>query len=172
MKHSVLAEKFAAGATNGTGSRMFIEGDMIYSHGRHFPIAKRIGYGEYLFNSNGYSMSTQTHKGHVWRALYPRAQIWEAPHCEVNRIPSWLLERVNRLHENILGARSRLSHYVHELEDIQKYWENCKKKFGKELKGYSFAHEKLEFALMFKNKDEVKAKIVAQKFEEATRRAA
>ena len=68
VSHGELAKLFSDGAEKGTGSRMFIEGDTIYSYGHHFPIAKRTEWG-YLFNSDEYSSSTSAHKGYVETAI-------------------------------------------------------------------------------------------------------
>lgn len=64
VSHYDLAHLFSIGATKGKGSRMFIDGDTIYSYGYHFPVAVRKE-GYYLFNSDGYSSSTSKHKRHV-----------------------------------------------------------------------------------------------------------
>ena len=69
MKNSDLAERYAQGATSGQGANMFIEGNIIYSHGHHFPIAIRTGSNTALFNTSGYSQTTAVHKGRVKRAL-------------------------------------------------------------------------------------------------------
>lgn len=164
MQHREIAEGFSRGWHKGNGSRIFIDGDTIYSYGHHFPIAKRLSNGGYLFNSNGYSSSTSTHKSYVRRALYGK-EVYECPNCEVNRIPQWLFERINDLHDKILKAKSRLKHYIEELEGIGEYWQKCKEKF-------SLSSEDVEFALLFKNKEQIKAKLVAWEFDQATRKAA
>lgn len=69
MTNSQIAEKFASGAEKGNGSNMFIEGDVIYSYGFHFPIARRLNYNTVLYTSKGYSNSTAKHKNHVLGAL-------------------------------------------------------------------------------------------------------
>ena len=71
MSHRNVAQAFADGATKGKGSRMFIEGDAVFSYGKHFPIAKRyFKYNiDYLFNAEDYSSSTASHKRYVRRAI-------------------------------------------------------------------------------------------------------
>lgn len=69
MRHREVAEAFARGETKGSGSRMFIEGDTVYSYGRHFPIARRVSADVVVCNSNGYSGSTARHKSYVKSAL-------------------------------------------------------------------------------------------------------
>ncbi len=66
-----LARLFAQGARRGKAHNMFIEGDVIYSYGHHFPIAMRLPNvrGGYLFTKDRYSHTTAVHKGHVRRAI-------------------------------------------------------------------------------------------------------
>lgn len=53
----------------GRGSSMFFEGEVIYSYGHHYEIARLFG-GKYCFvNSNGYSNSTAKHTRHVLNAI-------------------------------------------------------------------------------------------------------
>lgn len=56
----------------GRASRVFFEGEIIYSYGRHFPVARFAPeYGDIvLFNNRGYSNSTAKHKS-VIRAAIP-----------------------------------------------------------------------------------------------------
>ena len=67
--HQDLAINFASGFTKGTGSRMFIEGDVIYSYGRHFPIALRLKDNIFLVNIDKYSSSTSRHQSYVISAI-------------------------------------------------------------------------------------------------------
>jgi hypothetical protein len=54
----------------GSASRVFFEGDIIYSYGRHFPVAK---FGEdgitVFFTNRGYSSSTGKHKSLILSAI-------------------------------------------------------------------------------------------------------
>ena len=43
--------------SRGKACNMFFEGDIIYSYGYHFPIAKHIDNNLILFTSKGYSVS-------------------------------------------------------------------------------------------------------------------
>jgi hypothetical protein len=63
-----IADDFASGATKGKGSNMFIDGDTIYSYGRHFPIATRID-GQFYLTTHTYSVSTARHISEVRNAL-------------------------------------------------------------------------------------------------------
>jgi len=68
VSHRDIAQSFAQGQTKATGSRMFIEDDTVFSYGRHYEICKRVN-GMYLFNGNGYSVSTAKHKSYVRSAI-------------------------------------------------------------------------------------------------------
>ena len=72
MNNRQVAEAFAQGKREGTGSNLFIEGNTIYSYGYHFPIAIRIQGAngiEYLWNSDKYSVTTSKHQRYVKDAL-------------------------------------------------------------------------------------------------------
>lgn len=83
VSRSELSTMFAEGKTKGKCNTMFIDGDTIYSHGYHFPIAKRWNKDgiDYLFNSLGYSSSTACHKSFVYRAIL--GKILEVQECDL-----------------------------------------------------------------------------------------
>jgi hypothetical protein len=50
MNHKTVVQRFSEGK-NYHGSKIFAEGDILYSFGRHFPLAvRRNGNGKYLLN--------------------------------------------------------------------------------------------------------------------------
>ena len=61
MNHTELIRKFAGGATKGKASNMFIEGDTLYSYGKHFPLLVRMPWG-YIQNADRYSVTTSSHQ--------------------------------------------------------------------------------------------------------------
>lgn len=64
MNHKTVVQRFKEGK-NYRGSRIFTEGDVLYSYGRHFPLAVRRGEpGQewYLLNGDKYSVSTSKHQ--------------------------------------------------------------------------------------------------------------
>jgi len=75
MSHSDVASRFAKGGTTGKSSSMFIDGDVIYSYGYHFPLAVRHPHSDwgqgirYLRNADDYSATTSRHKSVVRSAL-------------------------------------------------------------------------------------------------------
>jgi hypothetical protein len=127
MNNSDVAYAFAAGATGGKGSNMFIEGDTIYSYGYHFKIAKRLGGREYLYNSDSYSSSTSQHKSHVRQAI--SGTIWYAPNCNPAEIPADIQSQVVELMGKIPRARSNLPYYVRELNGLIGEWKKSKERF-------------------------------------------
>ena len=69
MTNKQVAKAFAEGKTKGKSLHMFIDGDMVYSYGRHFVIARRVTPKAVLFNERGYSPTTSRHKALVKLAL-------------------------------------------------------------------------------------------------------
>lgn len=67
-RNNVVAQQFAEGATEGGAKHFFIEGNVIYSYGHHFPVAIRLECGHIVFNKDGYSMTTSRHKNLVRHA--------------------------------------------------------------------------------------------------------
>lgn len=68
LRNDFIAKEFASGSIKGQSKTMFIEGDVVYSYGYHFPIAKRVLTDKgmfYLFTKRGYSNSTSKHKAYV-----------------------------------------------------------------------------------------------------------
>lgn len=61
LSQSELLTRFEKGATKGTASSMFIEGDTVYSYGHHFPLLLRRDFG-YLLNADKYSVTTSGHQ--------------------------------------------------------------------------------------------------------------
>ena len=65
-----LVTDFSKGKEKGTASNMFIDGDIIYSFGHHFPMLVRMphwGKNGYLLNADRYSPSTSGHQGQCFR---------------------------------------------------------------------------------------------------------
>jgi len=155
MSQAKLADAFAGGAKRGIASSMYIQDDTIYSYGSHFPIARRINSGEYLYNCLDYSHSTSKHK-HVVLVALAGNTLWFAPYCDRHLISDWLCDEIEVLHSKILVARSRLTDYIHQLEHFHKSWEAAKRRF--ELQDNFLDH-----LVLFKGKDEVRSLVVAGK---------
>ena len=73
MKNSQVAETFVNRRVwkeeKVEGSNFFIEGNVVYSYGHHFPLAIRLENNIFLLNGNGYSKTTGKHKGVVRREI-------------------------------------------------------------------------------------------------------
>lgn len=69
-------------ARNANGS-FYFNGDIIYSWGSHFPIARHVtnanGQDAILFNARGYSQSTSQHKSLVRRSIPSSATVFKVP---------------------------------------------------------------------------------------------
>ena len=57
-----IVEAFNNGATQGEANTMFIEGNVLYSYGHHFPLAIRLKSGHHLINGDKYSVTTSQHQ--------------------------------------------------------------------------------------------------------------
>ena len=68
MNNRNLAISFAQGSIKGKGSHMFVDGDVMYSYGHHFPMAYRCSSVVYV-NKDKYSQSTTRHQSHLYVAL-------------------------------------------------------------------------------------------------------
>lgn len=65
------------------GGNIFFEGDRIWSYGRHYLMAKKLGNDFVLLKENKYSNTTSQHRGLVRRAIGSSATIIEVPCVDV-----------------------------------------------------------------------------------------
>ena len=116
-----------------TTANLFFEGNVIYSYGHHFPIAKiyeRNGHKAVLFTTEDYSVTTQAHKSRAWFACHHmnpfRVPIvrnsWGHADLDMHR---WNLESYQRRIIDLAGKAERVNVYSHRgpmpyLEDIEK----------------------------------------------------
>lgn len=79
MTNQQIITRFVSGATTGkitrrnsftgqTHTPLFIEGDTLYSYGKHFPLAKRVE-GGFWINPDKYSVTTSKHQSLVRRTI-------------------------------------------------------------------------------------------------------
>ena len=99
VSHDNIVNAFVNGETKLKGSRMFIDGNVIYSYGYHFPIALRLEKGVFLFNKDGYSVSTSRHKNKVKRAI--EGVLTRIIEVSTDRIKKAIDLRINNSHELI-----------------------------------------------------------------------
>jgi len=72
MNNKKVGLLFAKGEENGKTPNLFIDGNVVYSYGYHFPIALRLkdnGEFRYILNSDGYSNTTARHKNIIKNAV-------------------------------------------------------------------------------------------------------
>lgn len=67
MRNSQVVQSWYYGQKRET-EHLFTDGVTIWSYGYHFPIATKQN-GKIYFNTDNYSNTTGTHKGHVARCL-------------------------------------------------------------------------------------------------------
>lgn len=79
MTNQQIITRFVSGATTGKITRnnpyaggkltpLFIEGDTLYSYGKHFPLAKRVE-GGFWINPDKYSVTTSKHQSLVRQVI-------------------------------------------------------------------------------------------------------
>lgn len=146
LSHNDLVDKFGRGATSGKSTSMFIEGDILYSYGHHFPLLIRWNNG-YLMNADKYSVTTSCHQSNCWRlatiqipfsALRRALKLsqWFDEYNEIHLIHKekerwdetgkwWFRERTN----NYKFKKGRLVD-KEEKETIEKEWEQTNTKNG------------------------------------------
>lgn len=137
-----IAHAFAYGATEGhTGNHnLYISGDCIYSYGRHFCIAKRVGPSTVLFTTRSYSNSTAKHIGYVWSATshISRIECYD-PSASTEENQRRFLEEIQGILPRLERAR-KPEKYIHQIQIIcaraRKYCEWFGIKMNKDLKRF------------------------------------
>ncbi len=61
LSHERVVSKFTDGDESGKGANIYIDGDVMYSYGYHFPLMVRCNAG-YVLNADKYSVSTSQHQ--------------------------------------------------------------------------------------------------------------
>lgn len=121
--NSELAKRFADGKTTGKANSMFIEGRAIFSYGFHFPIALRLSNGNYLFNTDKYSVSTSKHQSNVLSKL-PYGRVY---YCDTKEIKN----AVDNPNEPIIIEK------FNDYDDVNDCLDNIKRIYRK--KGLKYA---------------------------------
>lgn len=111
VSNTTLAENYGKGETSGQGSNMFIEGDTIYSYGRHYKIAVKLNPTQefatnvkHVFNPDRYSSTTNKHQAYVKRNLQSYIEL---PECNTDEV--FLRGYVNQLKIEVDEVRTKLS---------------------------------------------------------------
>ena len=68
MNNGEVARQFCDGERAGSGSHMYIDGNVLYSYGEHFPMAWRHGKTMYV-NTSKYSHTTSKHQSYLRYAI-------------------------------------------------------------------------------------------------------
>lgn len=111
MNNLTLAEQFAKGETDGTGSNMFIKNNAIYSYGDHYKIAVRLSPTQkfatnvsFVYNPERYSSTTNKHQSYVRRNLQSYIAI---PDCNIEE--QFLRGYLNELKLEVEGVQAKQS---------------------------------------------------------------
>lgn len=121
--HQTVVETWANGMQNeGRGGNIFFENNIIYSYGKHYPMAKCYP-NIILLNSNNYSVSTCKHKGFV-RNVFCRQSI---PIIEVPDVVNlhnidnlkYLKEKYNEFYKlakkGLMASQWNYEYYIYNL---------------------------------------------------------
>lgn len=100
-------------SSKGTGSNFFFEGATIYSYGRHFPIA-RVDGNVVWFTTEGYSVTTTTHKGLARSAIPASKTVVFVPDV---RNPASGIEHYSRLID-VMAKRKRTEKYWRDMAEL------------------------------------------------------
>lgn len=145
--NSELAHAWANGTHDeGKGSNMHFRGDVIFSYGSHYEIARKVlspvtGQTVIFVNDNGYSNSTAKHTNHVWNAIPDHIYTFKIPFVQglsgyghinyfrIDFLPAiidrMILDVKNKLFDQI-NARSNYGHYTHATMIYADIVEICK----------------------------------------------
>lgn len=137
------------------GSNFFFENDVIYSYGRHFPIAK-IFASLIFYNSGGYSISTAKHQSIVRSSIdYSKFRVIELPYIE-----SLNLDNLVYLENKIIDLKSKFL-------TSRKYKEQIQNAIIKTIEDYRIYSKLLKIkpkrAILTYDKNLYKAEIEKQK---------
>ena len=126
MDHQQIAHRWAQDkGAKLTGYAMFCASGIIYSHGRHFPIARFVSTPErrgkpsqrvVLFNADGYSVSTSKHQSYTRRAIPAGVPVFKIPALSEyedytapvygKRVLAWHVEKAAELYAKAQRART------------------------------------------------------------------
>jgi hypothetical protein len=139
MNHDQVVKNFAEGK-NRHGSRIFAEGNILYSYGRHFPLAVRRSAGDsrvkidvrgnkdwYLLNGDKYSVSTSKHQGITYHCFrdFPRVAFSALRAAGIDYNTCKLIDFYPDSFETVYNPE------IHTYEDKNK-WDNFKVPVGAE----------------------------------------
>lgn len=116
VSHLEVARAWARGDKL-KGSRMFTDGNTVWSYGTHFPIATKLDNGQVLFNDDQCSSSTSGHQSYVKRVI----DGYDVIECDTDEIlravrnpkgPIMITKLVK--HESFEGILNNLRDYLKE----------------------------------------------------------
>lgn len=102
MRTDELCKAFANGETDLRCSNMFIERNIIYSYGFHFPLAIRLIVGnefKFVVNKEKYSKTTSKHKSILMRYINKEDILKE---CDTGELQSIKDDRISEVKELII----------------------------------------------------------------------
>ena len=97
MKNNEVIKDFANGITGSKTENVFTEGKVLYSYGRHFPMAFKLRDSQCLFNIDKYSMSTSRHQNATSMALQSKG--WKLIFVHTDQIKEAIDRNIGSLNE-------------------------------------------------------------------------
>ena len=105
MKNKNVAEEFVKGNEKVSTQHLFIEGNVLYSYGHHYPLAIRLIMGngfKFILNNDKYSRTTSRHKTELTRELSKDDILKECDTGEMQIIADSKVKSVKELMANKL----------------------------------------------------------------------
>jgi hypothetical protein len=121
---------------NGRGN-VFFEGSIIYSYGKHFPMANFIDWNFLLMNCKNYSTTTQCHKGRVY-CISKAETIIKIPDIvnpknpeNINYLKKEIQNHAKRVKNSLFFKAWAFERLIVKIEDYQKF---CNKFYNTDYK--------------------------------------
>lgn len=123
---------------SGKGSNFFYDGDTIYSHGRHFPIAKHMdspkGVHFIAFNPETYSTSTARHQSYTRRAIADSVTIIHVdPRDTLTQWVGYLKARCESTYKKFKAARTNKPWHATSFASLQSQLQFLKEQYDLDL---------------------------------------
>jgi hypothetical protein len=100
-RHSELIERFVKkSVTKGSAGRIYVEGDTLYSFGRHFPLLTRVPWG-FVLNADKYSVTTSKHQSECFRYATVQVSLSTLRAARINVFEMILVDKVAQVWEKL-----------------------------------------------------------------------
>ncbi len=129
MNNEEVAIEFVRGnLSQGDGSNFYFRGDILYSYGSHYILAKRIAPNEYLINADRYSVTTAMHHNHLSYAI-GNAITWSLSDCAPENIHTQVQDLIWKRLEQLATSRGNTASYTADIGRYIAYYKKVCKRF-------------------------------------------